>query len=60
MRGYSRGFAAPGAVIFLAVIGIVVWYRNHNDPQATSSATTTVSVRAEAKLSGEGKTSSIR
>ncbi|HYF10505.1 MAG TPA: hypothetical protein VD967_02785 [Candidatus Paceibacterota bacterium] len=58
MKGFSRGYAAPGAVIFLAVISLVVWYRNQNEA-ATTTATTTAP-KAEARLSGEGKTSTIR
>jgi len=58
MKGFSRGYAAPGAVIFLAVISLVVWYRNQNEA-ATTTATTTAP-KAAARLSGEGKTSTIR
>ena len=59
MKAYSRGFAAPGAVIFLAVIGIVVWYRHHNEGVVSAQSTTTPQ-HSEARIAGEGVTSTIR
>lgn len=59
MKRFSAGFAAPGAVIFLAVIGLVVWYRHHNEA-TTSVATTTTTVYQDIYTSLEAKLPTLR
>ena len=46
---------APSAVIFLAVIGLVVWYRQHEGVLRTNNVQTTSTLGAEVKAGLDSK-----